>query len=120
MLIFVNIELTRSLYLNMQHGSQWQCIQVGGQHSHVRDRVSCLRDTTKQNQMSSQYACQAMVEYALKLNRSFDQLVHNFRIDLEILSHKKRCGTKMAQMDHPLQLPSVAQTLERSVYICFI
>ena len=30
MLISVNIELPRSIHLNMQHGSQWQCIQVGG------------------------------------------------------------------------------------------
>ena len=74
----------------MQHGSQWQCIQVGGHHNHIRDRVFCLRDTMKRNQMSSQYACQAMVEYTLKLNRSFDQLVHNFHIDLEILSNKKK------------------------------
>ena len=26
----------------------------------------------------------------------------------------------MTQMDNPLQLPSVASTLERSIYICFI
>ena len=42
------------------------------------------------NEMSSQYACQAMVEYTLKLNRSLKQIVHNFHIDLEIL-WKKKC-----------------------------
>ena len=33
--------INRSSCLNMQCGSQWQCIQVG-HHRHVRDRVSCL------------------------------------------------------------------------------
>ena len=47
----VNIELPRSLYLNMQRDSQWQYIQVG-HHNHVgdmRNRVSCLRNTTGWN-----------------------------------------------------------------------
>ena len=46
--ISVNIEIPRSLYLNMQRDSQWQYIQVGN-HSHVRDRASCPRNTTEWN-----------------------------------------------------------------------
>ena len=51
---------------------------------------SLVSDTTKRNQMSSQYAYQAMVENTLNLKRSFNQLVCNFHIDLVILSNEKR------------------------------
>ena len=109
--ISVNIKLAGSLYLNMQHGSQWQCIQVGGHHSHVHDRVSCLRNTTKRNQISSQFTCQAVVECTLKLNRLFNKLVHNSCVDLEIVSNNKD-SARMAWIGNPLQFPSVALTLE--------
>ena len=33
--------------------------------------------------------CQAMVGYTLRVNRSFNILVHNSRIDFEILSNDK-------------------------------
>ena len=87
-LISVSIELPRPLYLNMQSGSQWQCTHVG-QDSEIRNRVPCLFNTTKRSQISSRCTCHAMVEYTLKSNRSFKQLAHNSRIDLEILWNNK-------------------------------
>ena len=70
----------------------WQSVAVytGRRSSQPRPRSSLLSQKHHEaEKISSQYTCQAVVEHTLKLNTSFNQLVHNSRIDLAILSHNK-------------------------------
>ena len=57
---------------------------------------SLVSETPRSGKISSEYTCQAMVEYPLELNISFNQLVHNSRIDLAIFSNDKGAGARMA------------------------
>ena len=52
-------------------------------------------------QISTEYACRAMMGYTLKFNRSFEQLVHNSCIDLEIYQIRKMRDDDNLQL-HPL------------------
>ena len=91
------------------NGTATQCIHVGGQ-------VSCLRNTMKKrNQISSQCTCQAMVEYILKLNGSFNQLVYNSSMNLEILSNDK--GKAQGWPRLVIHCSSLCRTLVRIEYL---